>query len=73
MRDCVVTMKDGSVYAGSLWVWRPLEGYMELVGVPRIYLRDVVRAVIQGVMTRWGHVEDVDQLARARAEGWDGT
>lgn len=67
---------------GPMWEWCPREGWFSLVvdepvSPRRIYLRDVVTAVTEG--ERVGilspgvpRIEDRDEVARARAEGWDG-
>ena len=80
MTDCTVIMLDGEMYCGPMWVWRPKEGWFALVLDPvyypdapaQIMLRDVLSAEERGVRTSVSTIEDVDLLARARAEGWDG-
>jgi hypothetical protein len=61
MKDTDVKMKDGRTFCGPMWLWRPKEGWFQLAGDYRgpdqIFLR----------------VEDVDCLAQAREDGWDGT
>jgi len=78
MREASVTMKDGSRWCGPINYWRPVEGWLSLMGAKvdagpdKIWLRDVKEATDYGVMTRINVVEDVDLLERAREEGWDG-
>ncbi len=72
-----VIMRDGRTYEGPLWEWRPLDGWFTLVydcddgpDDGRIWLRDVVSAVDRDQRTRIGVIEDLDLVAKARAEGW---
>ena len=84
MHDTRIKMKDGRVFSGPLWNFRPKEGWMSIVveddaGVPeKVYFRDVESAVTAG--QRVGINEDgtakcvdQDELKRARENGWDGT
>ena len=78
MHDTKVKMKDGRIFCGPLWMWRPLEGWFSLggedVGADKIMLRDVEEAVTEGPRTSVsGGTADRDELQRARKEGWDGT
>jgi hypothetical protein len=78
MHDTRVVLKNGRTITAPLWTWRPSEGWFSLVceaddptdGV--IKLSDAVSAVTYGTRTRIDVTEDVDLLAKARKEGWDG-
>lgn len=79
MHTTRVVLKDGRPLSGSIWEWRPSEGWFSLVterGNESVNLRDVSSAVTSGarVSIRSGpEGEDRDELARARKDGWDGT
>ena len=78
MHETVVKMKDGRMFCGNLWTWRPREGWFTLVGddagPDRIMLRDVAEAFTKEQRTAApGITADRDELQRARKEGWDGT
>lgn len=73
MRDVVVRLKDGTVLCGPLWDWRPREGYFTIVSEVNygpILLSDCVSAINEQQWVRHDLIEDVDLLARAKAEGW---
>lgn len=75
MHDAIVRMKDGREFCGPIWEFNPRDGYLT---IPmdcdeRLYFRDIESAVQTGQRTHPGVVEDVDLLAKARKEGWDGT
>lgn len=86
MHTTLVKMKDGRTLSGILWMWRPREGWFEIVpdegDAATIMFRDVERAVTRG--ERVGvirddkgkivgpKIADVDELERARQDGWDG-
>lgn len=78
-------MKDGRTFWGSIWEWRPLDGYMTLVideaiypdPPERFYFRDLASAVTYGERVGVASpgvpkIEDRDELLRARADGWGG-
>ncbi len=78
-------MKNGRTWFGPMWEWRPKEGWFSLVmdhtqyddlreeDCPlRIHLRDCISAVDQKQRVRIDAIEDVDLLARAREDGWNG-
>lgn len=75
MHDTTVTMKDGSVFCGAVWTFRPQEGFLTLTDAPdeRLYFRDMVSAVQAGGRGETATSTGVDHLARARANGWNGT
>lgn len=74
MQDAEVQLKNGQTFKAPIWEWRPRDGWFGLVGHDTpIYLRDVASAVDRNQRTKLNVVEDVDLLARARREGWDGT
>lgn len=87
MHDTLVVMQDGRRFCGPMWYFRPEEGWMTVVddrcnGEP-IYFRDMASAVTYG--ERVGiqrdengnaigpEIADVDEIERARQQGWDGT
>lgn len=80
MHGALVVLKDGRTLTGPLWSWRPAEGFFTLVdeeGVNEgnpidVRLSEVVSAVDYGIRVSVTRTEDVDLLARARAEGWEG-
>jgi hypothetical protein len=80
MRATRITLKDGRQFSGPLWTWRPTEGWFTVVdeegvngGNPiEIKLSEVESAVNLGQMVHPGVVEDVDLLAQARKDGWQG-
>jgi hypothetical protein len=74
MHDTRVKMKDGRDLCAPIWYWRPLEGYMTLVGEPdeRLYFRDMESAVTKDVLLNVHTIGLRDELERARQDGWDG-
>lgn len=78
MHNTRVKLKDGREFTGSLWTWRPDLGFMEILdeegvndGNPiEIHLDDVEFATNFGIRVTVDRTENVDLLARARAEGW---
>jgi len=76
MHQTTVRMKDGRTFCGSIWTFRPEEGWFSIPddesAPDRIYLRDVASAVTRGDRCRYGRIEDVDLLERARRQGWQG-
>lgn len=84
MHDTKVKMRDGRVFEGPIWVWRPKEGWFALGACEdcpeRIFFREVESATTAGerapipMMRETGEVSyERDELARARADGWDGS
>lgn len=81
-------MKDGRVYHGILWMWRPEEGWFQLAAADeqnapdKFWFRDVESAVTEGqrvgvIRDEFGKVigpkiVDEDEIERARNQGWDG-
>src|SRR3990167_8156060 len=84
MHDTRIEMKDGSVFVGAIYEFRPEEGWMTIVhpdNIGRLYFKDMKSAVTEqerGSLryavpgTIQGHLCDCDELARARAMGWKG-
>jgi len=81
MHTTRVVMKDGCVFEGALWTFRPEEGWIGLIGddagPAQIWLRDVQSAVTFGRRVRanpdgTAKIADEDELERARQRGWDG-
>lgn len=74
MHDTIITMKDGTVHEGPIHTYRPEEGWVQLFTVSeRLYFRDMFSAVTPKVMDRINVIEDRDEIARARLDGWNGT
>ena len=84
MHDTRVVMKDGRVFEGPIWLFRPERGFMTLVLDPshydyevpeKLYFRDMKSAVTENQRVRIGEagIGDQDELKRARQGGWDGT
>ena len=80
MHDTRVVMKNGQEFCSPMWLFRPKEGYMTLIGVhddlalplKKLHFRDMKSAVTEGVMARINVIADRDEIARAREQGWDG-
>lgn len=75
MHDTDVKMKDGRTFCAPIWEWRPEKGYFTIVnmggGDPiQIDLAEVESAVTPGQRVDPGIIEDQDELARARRDGW---
>jgi hypothetical protein len=68
----LVKMKDGRVFCGDLWIWRPLEGWFSIVdneAPEKIMLVDVESAVNRDVRYNpLGETRDEDLLERATDE-----
>lgn len=76
MHNTVVILKDGRTLEGPVWTFRPIEGWFSMPAVTeeRIHFRDVVSAVTYEERVSATEVGvEVDLLARALREGWDGT
>lgn len=77
MQDAVIRMKDGQIFCGPLWYWRPEEGWLSLAGgedagPEKIFLRDVEKAINKNQMIHAFHIADEDLLEKAKKQGWDG-
>ena len=71
MRDTIVEMKDGRKFCGPMWSFRPVEGYITLVGVVEpLYFRDMASCITKNERVGQGIVRDVDEIKRARKLGW---
>jgi hypothetical protein len=69
----MVTMKDGRQFTSPIWVFRAEEGYLTLVDHPLpLYFRDMLRCVTPSSEVSTNGLAERDELARAKAEGWDG-
>lgn len=71
MHITTVRMKDGRVFCGVLWVWRPAEGWFQLAAVDetgcpdQIWLRDVASAVTENERVSVSRVgDDEDEITR---------
>lgn len=76
MHDTRVVLKDGRVLCGPIWLFRPAEGYLTLVGndpETPIYFRDCVSVTTGNQRVSISKIETEDELERARKDGWDGT
>lgn len=83
MHNTIVKMKDGRVFCGPIWKWRPSEGWFSIPSdenaPEKIYFRDVRSAMTKGDRNYGGDVEDRDELARAKTDPdfsgkvWDGS
>lgn len=83
MTDVLVKLKNGTVVCGPLWLWRPKEGFFDLVVEKtengHILLDDVETAVENHLRVGIDRTDpknpvprfdNVDLLQRAREEGW---
>jgi hypothetical protein len=80
-----VKMKDGRFFGGPIWEWRPREGWFHIAGdntPDKIYFRDCESAITEPhiIGTKLGDdgkrvakIEYVDELKRAKDNGWNGT
>lgn len=70
-------MKDGRVFNGPIWEFKPKEGYFTIpsdeTAPDRIYFRDVESAVTPTERRVVAFGRDACELERARELGWDGT
>jgi hypothetical protein len=76
MHDTTVVMKDGRRFCNPMMLFRPAEGYMTLMIDPgpdvKLYFRDMQSCITKDQRTRIDVIEDEDEIARAREQGWDG-
>lgn len=75
MHITTVTMKDGRVFEGPIWVFRPVDGWLTLScddAPDIIYLRDIESAITEHerISVSLTNVR-VDELEQARKYGWD--
>lgn len=81
MHNTKVTMKDGRVFDAPIHFFRPVEGYMTLMGHEEIlYFKDMVSATTEGERISYGKVGTQDEIQRAkkylqdaRKFNWHGT
>lgn len=74
MHDTRVVLKDGTVYSNPIWEYRPLLGYLTLVGYDqRFFFRDMESCITENQRCEANTIKDVDELERARKDGWNGT
>lgn len=83
MHDTLIKTKDGQTFCGPMWYFRPEEGWMSIPSdedaPDKIYFRDMESAVTKGdrvgINQETGEaiIQDVDELERARLQGWNGT
>lgn len=75
MHDAYVKMKDGREFCGPVWSFNAIHGYMTIPSATDdlLYFRDMESAVQkEGRETASTVGQDVDLLARARKQGWNG-
>lgn len=75
MRDTVVKTKDGRVFCGPIWEFKPKEGYLVIVTEDndgKIFFKDMLSCVTGNQRVGINRIEDVDELKRARELGWEG-
>ena len=71
MKNTVVKLKDGTEYSAPIWLFRPKEGFMTLIGIENIiYFKDVKSATTYNTWLSGGTIGDRDELERAKKEGW---
>lgn len=75
MHDTRVEMKDGRVFHGPIWEFRPKEGYLTLTSddpdMPeRLHFKDMKSAVTKDQRMTVTNIGDCDELQRAREQGW---
>jgi hypothetical protein len=76
MHDTHVKMKDGREYCGPVWAFNAINGYLTIPSATDdlLYFRDMESAVEKGGRETEATVgQDVDLLARAKKQGWNGT
>ena len=70
-----VTLKNGKQLSGSIWEWRPKDGWFTLTtheGLEEIRLEEVESAIQCEQRVSIDRIGDVDLLKRATKEGWSG-
>jgi hypothetical protein len=78
MHGITAKLKNGTVICGTMWTWRPISGWLSLVDDETGQVVTVQLADAESVVTHGGRRtaatagEDVDDLERARKEGWAG-
>ncbi len=81
MHDTKLKLKSGKEIWGPIWCWRPKEGYLEITNnetgkCDTIRFSDIEEGTEYGqrvTIRSPPEGEDVDVLARAKEDGWDGT
>lgn len=84
MHNTRVEMKDGRVFEGPIYIFRPELGFMTLIldethygyEIPeKLYFRDMASAVTENQRGRHNApgIGPEDEISRARHQGWDGT
>lgn len=80
MHDATIIMKNGTKYCSPIWSFRPKEGWLTILGEPgkdtiKLKLKDITSALTHGqryFVDGVAKIGDVDELERARKEGWKG-
>ncbi len=71
MHTTRIKLKDGSVYEGTIWDFRPRHGYLTLVEHDRsFHFEDMVSCVTEHQRIDIRTFGDQDELERARRDGW---
>lgn len=65
-------LKTGEAISGVIWEFKPLEGWFRLYGGERILFRECASLVTSANRVSVEQISDVDELQRARKQGWDG-
>ena len=82
MHDTTVKMKDGRVFVGPIYMFRPEDGYLSLILDPehydyevpdRLYFRDMESATTKNQRVTISKITTVDEIERARRQGWGGS
>ncbi len=78
MHSTTVTLKTGATICGTIWEWRPLEGWFSIVEDDARFSERIELSTVASAVTRWTRDtastagQDRDELARARKDGWPG-
>lgn len=74
MHTTRIKLKDGSVYEGTIWDFRPRHGYLTLVEHDRsFHFEDMVSCLTENQRIGIKTLGDQDELERARKNGWTDT
>jgi hypothetical protein len=75
MHDTVIKLKDGRTLCGPIWEFRPKEGYLTIASDDedgKIFFRDMLSCITLQDRIGINKTADVDEIQRAREEGWEG-
>jgi hypothetical protein len=72
--EAVATLKDGRIFYGPVWGWKPKEGVFSISDTDNFLVElrfdDVVEAYERDRLDRSGFFKRIDLLEKARNEGW---